>query len=99
MLVTFPSPVKDKNRGIFFHHVQNGVYERGKNGHNIRETEEVVQLALCHVQQNMNLSLGIIAFSKKQANAIEKKIEELGQTNDELAEFVRMTQRNFLSKT
>ncbi|WP_414620264.1 DUF4011 domain-containing protein [Calothrix sp. CCY 0018] len=86
-LVTFPSPVKDKNRGVFFHHVRDGVYERGGKGHNIRETEEVAQLALDHVRQNMNLSLGIIAFSKKQASAIQKKIEELSQNNDELAEF------------
>ena len=97
-LVTFPSPVRDKNRGVCFHHVRDGVYEPGKKGQNIKEIETVTELTLCHVQQNINLSLGIIAFSKKQASAIQKKIEELTQDNDELAEFCRDDSEKFFVK-
>ncbi|BAY83493.1 hypothetical protein NIES267_29820 [Calothrix parasitica NIES-267] len=73
-------------------------FSQCKKGQNIKEIEKVTELALCHVQQNINLSLGIIAFSKKQASAIQKKIEELSQDNDELAEFCRDDSEKFFVK-
>jgi superfamily I DNA and/or RNA helicase len=77
-LISFPNPVKDNTRGIQFHYLEGGIYERGgKKRQNIPEAEKVAQLALSHIQNNMHQSLGIIAFSKDQAKAIQEQINRL----------------------
>ena len=98
-LVTFPNPIKDENRGVFFHYVPEGVYKPGAKQPNIKEAEEIVQLVLQHVKQSNHLSLGVIAFSKKQADTIEKKVKELSQGNTVLAEFCQDESDKFFVKS
>jgi REase_MTES_1575/Protein of unknown function (DUF4011)/AAA domain len=95
-LVTFPNPVKDVSRGVHFHYVADGIYERGsKKPINRREAEEVAKLALYHAQTSL-LSLGIIAFSKNQAEAIQKELDRLSANNFELADLQEDSEKFFL---
>jgi superfamily I DNA and/or RNA helicase len=97
-LISFPNPVKDANRGVHFRYVEGGIYDRGGRRDNIREAEEVARLTLEHVQQNPHQSLGIIAFSKAQADAIEEQLDQLSATNPNLAEFCQDDSPNFFLK-
>ena len=93
-LVTFPNPTKDITRGVHFHYVEDGVYDRGGKTINVREAEEVAKLALIHAK-NSKQTLGIIAFSKNQANAIQKELDRLSSNNPELGELLEDSD-NFL---
>lgn len=97
-LISFPNPVKDANRGVHFRYVEGGIYDRGGRRDNIREAEEVAQLTLKHVQQNPQQSLGIIAFSKAQSDAIEEQLDRLSTTNPNLEEFCQDNSPNFFLK-
>lgn len=97
-LISFPNPVKDPNRGVHFRYVEEGIYARGGRRDNIREAEEVARLTLKHVQQNPQQSLGIIAFSKPQSDAIEEQLDRLSATNPNLEEFCQDNSPNFFLK-
>jgi very-short-patch-repair endonuclease/DNA polymerase III delta prime subunit len=95
-LISFPSPLKDRNRGVHFYCVENGVYDRGRTSTNPHEAQEVAKLALEHVQNAPNQSLGIIAFSKAQANAIQERLDRLSEESAELAIFQDDVDKFFL---
>jgi superfamily I DNA and/or RNA helicase/very-short-patch-repair endonuclease len=78
-LVTFPNPVQNPNLGVWFKHVPDGVYDRGGRRDNRREAQVVAQLTLKHFQEFPEQSLGIIAFSEAQADAIQDQLEILGK--------------------
>ena len=80
-LVTFPNPIQDESSGVYFQHVPEGVYDIGITRKNQREAETVARLALEHFTKSPSQSLGIIAFSEAQAEAIQEQIEILGSTN------------------
>ncbi|OUL32426.1 hypothetical protein BV378_00190 [Nostoc sp. RF31YmG] len=80
-LVTFPNPVHNQDLGVWFRHVPDGVYDRGGRRDNRREAQVVAQLALEHFQRFPEQSLGIIAFSEAQADAIQEQIEILSKEN------------------
>jgi len=87
-LITFPNPIQNASRGVHFHYVKDGVYDRGSNKPiNLREAEEVARLALHHAQTSQQ-SLGIIAFSKNQADAIQKELDRLSADNLDLADLL-----------
>jgi very-short-patch-repair endonuclease len=86
-LVTFPNPIQNPNLGVWFEYVPDGIYDRGNRRDNRREAEVVAKLALNHFQETPDLSLGIIAFSEAQAEAIQEQIEILGRENPELEIF------------
>ncbi|WP_427162212.1 DUF4011 domain-containing protein [Aliinostoc sp. HNIBRCY26] len=86
-LVTFPNPVQNPDLGVWFKHVPDGVYDRGGRTDNRREAKVVAQLALEHFQRFPEQSLGIIAFSEAQADAIQEQIEILGKEHPELETF------------
>ena len=86
-LVTFPSPKRDNlNMGIHFHFVKNGIFNR-KTKDNILEAEKTVELIFDHFKNFPNLSLGVVAFSVSQQEAIEDLIQKKREENDEFAEF------------
>ena len=97
-LVTFPNPVQNPDLGVFFKHVPNGVYDRGGRTDNRIEAMTVAQLTLEHIQRVPNQSLGIIAFSEAQANAIQEQIEILGKDYPELEEFCSDSSTQFFLK-
>lgn len=57
------------------HFVPDGVYDRGGRRCNAREAEAVVDLVFEHFATRGDRSLGVIAFSLAQAEAIEDAIE------------------------
>ncbi|WP_375453220.1 AAA domain-containing protein [uncultured Nostoc sp.] len=97
-LVTFPNPVQNPDLGVSFRHVPDGVYDRGKRRDNRREAEVVAQLALEHFQRFPEQSLGIIAFSEAQADAIQEQIEILGKDHPTLETFCSDNSPKFFLK-
>jgi very-short-patch-repair endonuclease len=76
-LVTFPAAGNGGPAlGVHFHHVPDGVYDRGGRRDNHREAEVIADLVLAHVREHgAGKTLGVIAFSQAQMNAIEDEIE------------------------
>ncbi|MEB3220216.1 MAG: AAA domain-containing protein, partial [Nostocales cyanobacterium 94392] len=97
-LVTFPNPVQNPDLGVWFKHVPDGIYDRGGRRDNRREAEIVAQLTLEHFQKFPEQSLGIIAFSEAQADAIGEQIEILGKDYPHLEAFYSDNSRQFFIK-
>ena len=87
-LITFPSP-KYKDDAVQFEYVENGVYDAGQTRRNRIEAIRVAELCAEHVQSDAR-SIGIIAFSKAQEEAIREaigeKIKDMPQLADRLEE-------------
>lgn len=76
-LITFPNTNNNiPDMGVEYIYVSDGYYEGSGKNYNIREAQKCVMLVLDHIHKYPNRSLGIIAFSEKQQNAIEKAIIE-----------------------
>jgi very-short-patch-repair endonuclease/exonuclease VII large subunit len=97
-LVTFPNPVQNQDLGVFFEHVPDGVYDRGGRRDNKREAEVVARLALEQFHKNSQQSLGIIALSEAQMNAIQEQLEILGRNNSEFDAFCADNSPQFFLK-
>ncbi|MBW4500106.1 MAG: hypothetical protein KME57_11235 [Scytonema hyalinum WJT4-NPBG1] len=97
-LVTFPNPVQNPDLGVWFKYVPDGVYDRGGRRDNRREAQVVAQLALEHFQRFPDQSLGIVAFSEPQANAIQEQIEILGKDYPDLETFCNDNSPRFFLK-
>jgi superfamily I DNA and/or RNA helicase/very-short-patch-repair endonuclease len=97
-LVTFPNPIQNPDLGVWFKHISDGVYDRGGRRDNRREAQVVAQLALEHFQKFPEQSLGIIAFSEAQADAIQEQIEILGKENPNLETFCSDNSPQFFLK-
>ncbi len=69
-LTTFPSAQADFHEGVQFHFVPDGVYDRGHSRTNAREAAMVAQFVLTHAREHPDQSLGVVAFSKAQQDAI-----------------------------
>lgn len=75
-LITFPHAEDRQDQGVFFEHVLNGIYDRGGSRANYLEAERVVEIALRHIEEDPSRSVGIVAFSISQADAIENVLEK-----------------------
>lgn len=74
-LVIFPSPGSKHRMGLVFHHLKNTVYDRGKTRTNPKEAELVAAAVVEHATKNPGLSLGVVAFSTAQRQAIQDALE------------------------
>ena len=75
-LFTFPSAAfANPALGVHLHHVTDGVYDRGGRRDNPREAQVVAGLVLDHFRNTPEQTLGVIAFSYAQMDAIEDEIE------------------------
>ena len=87
-LVIFPHPSNsDGEMGLILRHLPDTVYGRGGARKNEREAKEVAKTALDHVLKFPNQSLGIVAFSKAQQEAIEDELDLLRKHEPSLREF------------
>lgn len=87
-LVTFPSSnEKEKDTGVEFVYVEDGYFERGGRNCNVQEAKRCVELVKEHIEKYPNRSLGIIAFSEKQQNAIALEIQKFREKNPKYEEF------------
>ena len=75
-LVTFPAPVLESpTLGVHLIHVPNGLYDRGRSGTNRIEAARVAARVIEHLQATPERSLGVVAFSISQADAITDALD------------------------
>ncbi len=86
-MVTFPSARENGHDiGVQFFKVD-GVYDRGGRRDNQVEAAYVAERVLHHFATRPNLTLGVVALSKAQAEAVEEAVEQARKTRPELAQF------------
>ncbi len=86
-LITFPSSKSvGEDVGIEMYRV-NGMYRRAGARDNLIEAEKVVERVLHHARCNANLTLGVVAFSDAQADAIDAKLELARRNSPDLDEY------------
>lgn len=77
-LITFPnSKLDERELGIEFVYVPDGLYDRGRSRKNRVEAKRVAELVYQHFTQFPALSLGVVAFSEAQREAIAEDLERL----------------------
>lgn len=87
-LRTFPDNDPDVETGVEFEYVSDGVYDRGGSRQNEVEAERVVDLIEEHAEEHGEKSLGVVAFSSAQEQAIRDAIEKRREENAVLDAFV-----------
>ncbi|MEX2592624.1 MAG: DUF3320 domain-containing protein [Anditalea sp.] len=88
-LVIFPSPGSKYRMGLAFHHLPDTVYDKGKSRTNPKEAEKVADAVIQHSLQFPKLSLGVVAFSTAQMQAIQNAIEIRRRKHPEVESFFR----------
>lgn len=76
-LITFPNAQRRPDLGVHVRHVSNGVYDRGGSRTNEREAAVVARMILDHYSAPAPLSLGVIALSQPQQEAIRDALDDL----------------------
>lgn len=87
-LQTFPENDSGTETGVEFHHVEDGVYDRGGSRRNDIEAERVADIVAEHASQYPDKSLGVVAFSVPQEDAIREALEARRGENDTLDRFI-----------
>ena len=86
-IITFPGARTDgPDVGVELFHV-NGAYRRGTSRDNPVEAAKVAERTIHHYDTRPGKSLGVIAFSEAQANAIEAAVSEARQSRPDLDRF------------
>lgn len=81
-LITFPSAVDKKDDfGVEYIEVKGGIYDRSGTRANRSEAQKVAQLVFEHFIKYPNRSLGVVAFSEAQQNAIDAEFRKLRLDN------------------
>ncbi len=75
-LMVFPSPgIHPDATGLKLHHLPNTNYDRGGSRSNIGEADHIAKAIVEHARTKPHLSLGIVAFSMAQKEAIMFALE------------------------
>lgn len=74
-LVIFPSPGGQEQLGLVYHHLPDTHYERGTTRTNPQEAAAVADAVLHHARTTPKLTLGVVAFSTAQRQAIQDALE------------------------
>ena len=82
-LITFPNPNTNDKSGLDLVYVKKGIYDRGKSRKNREEAKEVVKAYRELKSMYNDKSIGIIAFSIAQGNAIREEFQMAGINFDE----------------
>ncbi|RZJ76018.1 MAG: DUF3320 domain-containing protein [Flavobacterium sp.] len=88
-LVIFPSPGSKLKMGLAFHHLPRAVYDRGKTRSNPIEAEAVADAVIQHALQHPKQSLGVVAFSTAQMQAIQNALEIKRRQHPEVEGYFR----------
>ena len=87
-LITFPSSIiKAPGMGVEYVFVENGIYNRGGRGGNIKEAKRIAELLLEHFRTTPERSVGIIAFGSRQEEVIENAVIRLRQEHPEIEQY------------
>ncbi|MFW5949824.1 MAG: DUF5797 family protein [archaeon] len=87
-LRTFPENDPDVETGVSFEYVEDGVYDRGGSRQNEVEAQRVIDLIEEHAEERSDKSLGVVAFSSAQEQAIRDALAERREDNPVLDAFV-----------
>jgi very-short-patch-repair endonuclease len=87
-LQTFPDNSPEENMGVDFEYVEDGLYDRGGSSTNEPEARRVLELVREHIEKHSDRSLGVVAFSLAQAQAIRDVIEQERDSDPNLDAFV-----------
>jgi superfamily II DNA or RNA helicase/very-short-patch-repair endonuclease len=87
-LRTFPENDPDVETGVEFEYVEDGVYDRGGSRQNEVEAQRVIDLTEDHARERSNKSLGVVAFSSAQEQAIRDALAERRKESPILDAFV-----------
>lgn len=88
-LVIFPSPGSKNRMGLSFNHLPDTFYDKGKTRTNPKEAEKVADAVIEHALRTPKLSLGVVAFSTAQMQAIQNAIEVRRRKNPEVESYFR----------
>lgn len=89
-LVVFPNPeCKPKGMGLKFNYHPETVYDRGGARKNCAEARIVANAVLHHIKENPKVSVGVVAFSLAQQEAIQDELELLRAQSPIFNEFDR----------
>lgn len=81
-LITFPSCAeKVPNNGVEYIFVEDGVYDRGAKKNNVYEAKKVAEMVFEHFKNSSGRSIGVIAFSGSQQQAIDEEVTKLRIAN------------------
>ncbi len=87
-LLVFSSPDAGREAsGLRFHHLPEAAFDRGRSATNRLEAEAVAHAVMQHAVHSPELSLGVAAFSVRQAQAIEDQLELLRRKDDSAEAF------------
>ncbi len=87
-LYVIPSPMeRDATRGVVFHHIRDGVFDRGASATNCVEAKVLAEAVMRHAHKNASLSLGVGAFSVQQRDAIIDELERMRREQPETESF------------
>ena len=93
-LMVFPSPGANPiARGLRLKHLPNTAYDRGKTRSNPEEAKAVAEAVLEHTRTYPNLTLGVVAFSVAQRDAIEFQMELLRREDPTCESFFTVEKR------
>lgn len=84
-LITFPN--RKDTKGVVFKLVK-GVYDKGATRTNLIEAEEVAMTCIEHMQNVPGKTLGVIAFSRAQEQAIRDALNEKLKEYEHLSEYL-----------
>jgi len=81
-LITFPSSIeKAPDIGVEYTYVEDGIYDRSGKRDNPTEAKKVAELVFNHIKNFPNRTLGVIAFSSSQQQAIESALQRMRLEN------------------
>ncbi|PKH07035.1 DUF3320 domain-containing protein [Moritella sp. Urea-trap-13] len=87
-LLIFPSPgINPMAKGLSFNHDPSSSYDKGNSRTNLVEAQTVAKAVMLHAQTKPSMTLGVVAFSIAQSNAILFEVERLRKEQPELEHF------------
>jgi len=87
-LVVFPSPDDSRAEiGLTCHHLPNAYYDRGKSRTNRLEAQNVAEAVIHHAMERPDWTLGVVAFSASQMQAVQDHVEYLRAQNPDCEPF------------
>jgi superfamily II DNA or RNA helicase/very-short-patch-repair endonuclease len=95
-LRTFTENNPDVETGVDLEYVEDGVYDRGGSRQNEIEAQRVVDLIEEHAEERSDKSLGVVAFSSAQEQAIRDVLAEQREESPMLDAFI--SQDNILDE-
>ena len=87
-LRTFPENEPETPTGVEFDYCEDGLYDRGGSRQNVPEAEQVVDRIVEHASEYPDKSLGVVAFSAAQEQAIRDTIEKRRKQSPTLDRFI-----------